>query len=420
MARHFTSHEQASRPTPRPTPTTQGRRPEGDQAAYYQRRRSSRRRRRRTVGIVAAAVAIVAVAVVAFVLPRILGGTGSSAASTPANTTGSVSATDASSSSSASSTTPVTNAPDGRIVLSLGGDEDTYVKQGEDYIEGGCHARDVQEGNLTSSVKVSGSVDTSTVGDYVLTYSVENSEGMVATTQRTVHVVAADSMDWDTNGIPVLMYHYVYDPANPPSDLNVNYVSTTDFDAQCAWLSENGYYYPSWQELRAYVEGTHSLPAKSVILTFDDDEHGFLDNGIPILEKYKVHATSFLICIDGDIEDKLNQSSPYVLFESHSYDLHRAGSTKLGHGGRIYDLSEQELVADIQKSADIIGSVEAFAYPYGDVSDVSSAAMNDLGISCAVTTNYGNACVGDDPTQLSRCRVSGGNSLASYISMVEN
>ncbi|MGL5174080.1 MAG: hypothetical protein ACRC75_09525, partial [Olsenella sp.] len=121
-----------------------------------------------------------------------------------------------------------------------------------------------------------------------------------------------------------------------------------------------------------------------------------------------------------DIEDKLNQSSPYVLFESHSYDLHRAGSTKLGHGGRIYDLSEQELVADIQKSADIIGSVEAFAYPYGDVSDVSSAAMNDLGISCAVTTNYGNACVGDDPTQLSRCRVSGGNSLASYISMVEN
>ena len=90
------------------------------------------------------------------------------------------------------------------------------------------------------------------------------------------------------------------------------------------------------------------------------------------------------------------------------------------HGGRIYDLSEQELVADIQKSADIIGSVEAFAYPYGDVSDVSSAAMNDLGISCAVTTNYGNACVGDDPTQLSRCRVSGGNSLASYISMVEN
>ena len=62
-------------------------------------------------------------------------------------------------------------------------------------------------------------------------------------------------------------------PAAPP-----------DFDAQCAWLSENGYYYPSWQELRAYVEGTHSLPAKSVILTFDDGEHGFLDNGIPILD----------------------------------------------------------------------------------------------------------------------------------------
>jgi len=386
---------------------------------YSSRTRTARRRQRRQRTIVAVvAVAIVGVALALLVIPHLFGSSGTDAtSSSQATATDSASTTDTASSTS---TTPVTTAPDGRIVLSLDGDEDTYVKQGESYIEGGCHARDVQEGNLTSSVQVSGSVDTSTVGDYVLTYSVQNSEGMVATTQRTVHVVAADSMDWDTNGIPILMYHYVYDPSNPPSDLNVNYVSTTELDAQCAWLSENDYYYPSWQELRAYVEGTHSLPAKSVILTFDDGEHGFLDNGIPILAKYKVHATSFLICVDGDIEDKLNQSNPYVLFESHSYDLHRAGSTHLGHGGRIYDLTEQELVADIQKSADIIGSVEAFAYPYGDVSDVSTAAMNDLGISCAVTTNYGNAVVGDDPTQLPRCRVSGGNSLSSYISMVEN
>ena len=415
MARHYSSGPQSNRPTSRkPSQTRQPAATTG--AAYSSRTRTARRRRH--VIIAVAAVVIIGVALALFAIPRLFGSSGADAASS--SQTSATTSTPTADTSTSSSTTPVTTAPDGRIVLSLGGDEDTYVKQGEDYIEGGCHARDVQEGNLTSSVQISGSVDTSTVGDYVLTYSVQNSEGMVATTQRTVHVVAADSMDWDTNGIPILMYHYVYDPSNPPSDLNVNYVSTTELDAQCAWLSENDYYYPSWQELRAYVEGTHSLPAKSVILTFDDGEHGFLDNGIPILAKYKVHATSFLICIDGDIEDKLNQSNPYILFESHSYDLHRAGSTKLGHGGRIYDLTEQELVADIQKSADIIGSVEAFAYPFGDVSDVSSAAMNDLGISCAVTTNYGNAIVGDDPTKLPRCRVSGGNSLSSYISMVEN
>ena len=31
-------------------------------------------------------------------------------------------------------------------------------------------------------------------------------------------------------------------------------------------------------------EGKHSLPAKSVILTFDDGEMGFLNVGVPLLE----------------------------------------------------------------------------------------------------------------------------------------
>ena len=303
---------------------------------------------------------------------------------------------------------------EGRVVMTLCGSQDTYVRLGEAYVEGGCLVRDMEDGNLTNSVQTSGSVDTSTPGDYTVTYSVVNSDGMLSMCERRVHVV--DDIAWNTAGVPVMMYHYVYDPENPPEDLDTNHVSTYELEEQLQWITSEGYYYPSWAELRAYVDGTHSLPEKSIAITFDDGEQGFLDYGIPLLNKYQVNATSFIVCERGDLQDVLNEyATPYVMFESHSYDLHHAGYTPKGRGGAIYDLDEDGLTADLQQAADLLGTKGAFAYPYGDVSDVSSAAVDRVGILCAFTIQWGYVQPGDDHTQLPRVRVQGGDSLDSYI-----
>ena len=148
-------------------------------------------------------------------------------------------------------TTPAAPLEDGRIVMQVNGDEDTYVKQGEDYIESGARAYDKEEDFLTDGIKTSGSVDTSKTGDYDVVYTVRNSENMEASITRTVHVV--DDMDVDTDGISVLMYHYVYDEGNPPAKMDANYISSTKLEAELKWLSDNGYYYPSFAELRAYL-----------------------------------------------------------------------------------------------------------------------------------------------------------------------
>lgn len=302
---------------------------------------------------------------------------------------------------------------EGRIVMTLCGSHETIVRTGESYVEPGCLVRDVEEGNLTDRVQVSGEVDTSTPGTYTITYTVTNDEGMKAQATRTVRVT--DDVEWDSDGIAVMMYHYVYDPADPPEDLNANFVSTDELEEHLSWLHDSGFYYPSWAELRAYIDGTHSLPDRSVILTFDDGEYGFLNLGIPLLEKYEVTATSFTECSRDDIAYVLDTyASPYVCFESHSYDLHHAGYSGIGHGGVIYDLSEDELVDDLQHAADILGTRGAFAYPYGDVSDVSAAAIDRVGIFCAFTTEYDWVYAGSDHTRLPRVRVSGGNSLEYY------
>lgn len=386
---------------------------------YAERHRKEQRSRvvRRGVIIAVACVAALVVGIVVarggagLALPS-LGGSGSGDASATQGEQGTDSSQDA---GQATQATVLEN--DGSIVMTLGGSADTYVKRGEDYVDGGCYAHDRTDGMITDKVTATGEVDTSTLGDYTVTYTVEDSAGMVATATRTVHVVDDVDGGWDSDGISVFMYHDVYDAANPPKGASEdqNLISTTLLDQQLSWLNENGYYFPSWAEVRAYIDGGHSLPAKSVVLTFDDGSDGFLTYAIPLLESHKIPATSFVICSDSDIQDKLsNYASPYVDFQSHSYDLHRAGTSGKGHGGRIYDLSTAEISEDLKQSVDILKSSDAFAYPFGDVSDAAPAGVKQAGFLLAFTTQYGQVHPGDDPMHLKRMRVFGTYELGSF------
>lgn len=316
-------------------------------------------------------------------------------------------------------TTPAAPLEDGRIVMQVNGDEDTYVKQGEDYIESGARAYDKKEDFLTDDIKTSGSVDTSKTGDYDVTYTVRNSENMEASITRTVHVV--DDMDVDTDGISVLMYHYVYDEGNPPAKMDANYISSTKLEAELKWLSDNGYYYPSFAELRAYLEGTHSLPKKSVVLTFDDGEQGFLDYGTPLLNKYHVPATSYIIGSDPNFTEKVSMyMSEYVSFQSHTYDLHRDGNTNKGKGGKIWDLDQASLEQDCNQAIAQLHDAQSLAYPYGDCPDFAPAALEDCGYLCAFTVQNDQVRKGDNPYKLPRVRMFGSSALEGFEYQVQH
>ena len=301
-----------------------------------------------------------------------------------------------------------------QIVMNLNGSEETYVKQNQDYIEAGCHVIDQNEGDLTKKVKIEGKVDTSKVGDYEITYYVENKDGVICSKQRIVHVVSDEDFEENTEGIPVLMYHYVYTKDDIPSQLNTNYILDTKLEEQLQYLKEENYYFPSYQELEAYVKGEIDLPKKSVILTFDDAQKGFLKYGIPLLEKYKIPATSFVIA-SKDGESKVKEyASEYISFQSHSYDLHKAGGN-IGHGGIISALNVEQIKEDLIKAQNIVQNQEAFAYPYGDITENGKNAVKEANILCGFTTEYGKVKKGADLTELPRVRVLGEASLQSYI-----
>ncbi|WP_299189114.1 DUF5011 domain-containing protein [uncultured Aquimarina sp.] len=74
-------------------------------------------------------------------------------------------------------------------VITLEGTNPFLVNIGNVFNDPGANANDNVDGNLTADIIVSGTIDVNTPGDYVLTYSVEDSSGNSATITRTVRVI---------------------------------------------------------------------------------------------------------------------------------------------------------------------------------------------------------------------------------------
>lgn len=300
----------------------------------------------------------------------------------------------------------------GHLTAGLHGSAVTLVKEGDPYVESGAFCFDDRTGPVTDC-EIEGDVDTSVPGDYPVTYTFLGKNAKAEIT-RTVRVVPFDEFEGDTDGIPVLMYHWVYTADEVPEDLDANYILDTDLEEQLAWLKENDYYHPSLSEIRAYADGEIDLPEKSVVLTFDDGRYNFLDLAIPLLEKYEQPAVSFLIGSSKGAEKIKEYASPYVDFQSHSYDMHRGGGT-VGHGGIISAMTQEEIEADLQVMIDMTGSADGFAYPYGDVTWEAQMALENKGVKCAFTTEFHRVFVGSDPMALGRIRIVGDSGLDGFI-----
>lgn len=87
-------------------------------------------------------------------------------------------------------------------VVTLKGAAEVEVWQGYSYTEQGATARDGST-DVTSSIKIEGTVDTKTLGTYVLTYSVSDAAGNVGVATRIVKVVEEPAIERDTRELKI-------------------------------------------------------------------------------------------------------------------------------------------------------------------------------------------------------------------------
>lgn len=303
--------------------------------------------------------------------------------------------------------------------LTLQGNSEINIAINSKYQDLGCTATDNIDGDLTTKINIDNNIDTTKKGNYTVNYTVQDSSGNKSTISRSVNVVDKGSKNISTeksSGLPVLMYHFFYDKNNIPSKIDGNYMEIHDFEEQLKYLTENNYYFPTWQEVENYVKGKSCLPVHSIVITVDDGDKTFFDLAAPVIEKYNVKVTSFLITSWIESSDYLkNFDTNKIIFESHSHDMHKAGTDGKG---RILTLDKNEAIEDLKTSQKFIGNATVFCYPFGHYNQRCEEILNEAGYNLAFTTAYGRIRPGDNPYKLSRIRMSKGDSLKSFISKI--
>ena len=74
-------------------------------------------------------------------------------------------------------------------VITVTGAADTTIEVGTAWVDLPAVAIDNKEGNISDAIVVSGEVDVNTLGDYTITYSIEDNQGNASSTERIVRVV---------------------------------------------------------------------------------------------------------------------------------------------------------------------------------------------------------------------------------------
>ena len=208
------------------------------------------------------------------------------------------------------------------------------------------------------------------------------------------------------------MYHFFYD-ANEREGQDNNWLEISKFEEQMKYLQEENFYFPTWQEVEAYIDGKIDLPSKSVVLTVDDGDPSFFKLAVPILQKYNATATSFVITSwYGYVA---NDKQANVYYESHSDCMHEAGTNGKGV---MLSWSQEKIENDLETSSKTLGGATIFCYPLGQYNQTGINALKNTGYKLAFTTKGGRVYEGASKYELPRVRISKTTTLREFKNMV--
>jgi len=175
--------------------------------------------------------------------------------------------------------------------------------------------------------------------------------------------------------VTLLCYHSIARGWDDPVSLE-----PADFERQCALLARRGTVVPLAQVAERLAAGA-GLPPGTSVLTFDDGFADYAEFAVPILRRYRLPATMYVVA--GSITDASlpvdwitglpAADAPPLLTTDQIRELHAEGWSFGSHSMFHRDLptlSEAECAADLAESrellADLIGApVTSLAYPFG-------------------------------------------------------
>ena len=251
---------------------------------------------------------------------------------------------------------------------------------------------------------------------------------------RLAYISALDAQP--DNGIPVLTYHHILrDEENTRFRHTSTTTSVRAFSNQMTWLRDMGYTTLTMYQLEDYIHNRANLPARAVVITFDDGLKSVSRYAWPVLHQYGMKATAFIISsrikrhpqkwapksLQFMSVSELEEIKDVFDFQSHTHFLHRVDGYRRPI---LLSRSYHNILFDFEHSRRALAQfnphVLYLSYPFGGYNATAVKAAGDAGFHLAVTTVKGKVKPGDNPMLLKRLYILRTDSLETMSRLVSN
>ncbi|MDI4516705.1 polysaccharide deacetylase family protein, partial [Escherichia coli] len=196
----------------------------------------------------------------------------------------------------------------------------------------------------------------------------------------------------EDNGIPLLTYHHILrDEENSRFRHTSTTTSVRAFSNQMTWLRDQGYTTLTMYQLEGYLRNKVNLPARSVVITFDDGLKSVNRYAYPILKQYGFHATAFIISsrikrhpqkwdpksLQFMSISELRQIQDVFDVQSHTHFLHRVDAAR---HPILLSRNYHNILFDFERSRRALSQfnphVLYLSYPFGGYNATAVKAAN--------------------------------------------
>ncbi len=212
--------------------------------------------------------------------------------------------------------------------------------------------------------------------------------------------------------VPILMYHAVSD--NPWGDTTL-FVSVKNFELQMKYLYDNGYTPLFLNE----IDSAKNYD-KPIIITFDDGYKNIYDYAYPILKKYNIKSSFYLITDWMDGETYITPEMAVELDKSNLFEIGVHTKTHVKLGTLDYDTQYNEIIESKNTLEKILNkNINTIAYPYGsynsDTINITKSAF-DYAVTVESGFNYSNKL---DRLRLKRFKIPRSMDINTFINVIE-
>ena len=212
--------------------------------------------------------------------------------------------------------------------------------------------------------------------------------------------------------VPVLMYHAVSD--NPWGDTTL-FVSIKNFELQMKYLYDNGY-----TPLFLCEIDNAKIYDKPIVITFDDGYKNIYDYAYPILKKYNIKSSFYLITDWLDGETYITPQMAIELDKSKLFEIGVHTKTHVKLGTLDYDTQYNEIIESKNTLEKLLNKeITTIAYPYGsyntDTINITKSAF-DYAVTVESGFNYSNKL---DRLRLKRFKIPRSMDINTFINVIE-